>query len=77
MSSQFLRENTVGNSMKHFTKIQLNIHSLRVHHFVTEKDHVSQAGFVLHILMLDASDHSIVPYVLCNDIQDNIFHNLP
>ena len=48
MSSQFLQESSVGNSVKSFTKVQVNIHSLSlihwVGHLVIERDQISQAG---------------------------------
>lgn len=40
-------------------------------------DRVSQAGPALYKPILAASDHSVVPYVLCDGIQDDQLRNLP
>lgn len=40
-------------------------------------DQVSQAEFIFHKSVLTASDHLVVLYVLCNDIQDGLLHGIP
>ena len=52
MSSQFLQENAMGNSVKGFTEVQVNnIHRLSLihwaHHLVIEGDQISQARLFL------------------------------
>ncbi|KAK4827864.1 hypothetical protein QYF61_022014 [Mycteria americana] len=61
MSRQFLQENAVGDSVKGFTKVQVdNIHSLSLIHYgghlVTEGDQVGQAGPAFHEPMLAGPD---------------------
>lgn len=79
MSSQFHQENSVGDGVKHFIKIQVdNVHSLSIInwecHLVIE-DQVNQAGPAFRKAMLAASDLSVVPCLLFNSFQEDLLHN--
>jgi len=69
MSSQFLLKNAVGNGVKGFTKVQVDIiHSLslihQVDHLVVDGDQVGQARPVFRKPMLTGPDFLVVLYML-------------
>lgn len=77
MSRQFLQENTLGNSVNGFTKVQLTtltaLHSST--HYVgpldIEGDQVRQAGPALHKAMLAGPHHLVGLYVPYEGDQDD------
>ncbi|RMC10174.1 hypothetical protein DUI87_12973 [Hirundo rustica rustica] len=79
MSSQFLQENTVGISVKGFSKVQVdNIHSLSLTHcsghLVIEGDQFIKAGFAFPKIMLPGPDPLVV---LHHGSQVDLFRDLP
>lgn len=59
MSSQFLEENAMGNGVKGFTRVQVNIYSVsltHLAHLVIGGDELSQARPAFHKLLLAGPD---------------------
>ena len=82
MSYQLLQGNILGDSVKGFTEVLAGyVHSLSlIHqtgHLIMEEDQVGQAGPAFHEPMLAGPDHPVVPHMLCDHTQDDLFRNLP
>ena len=82
MSSQFLQQNAMEDSIKGYTKVQVdNIHSLSLIHYaghvVVGGDQVCQAGPAFHNPMLAGPDPLVVLHMPHDGTQDDLLHNLP
>ena len=82
MSRQLLQEDAVGDSVKGFTKAQMdNIHSLSLIHLVShpviEGDQAVQAGPTFPAPMLAGTDALVVLHVPSEFCQHEQLHNLP
>jgi len=80
--SWFLQEDTVGNSVKGLSKVQVdNILSLslihQVGHLVIGGDWVGQAGPAFHESMLAGPESLVVLHVPGEHTQDESLHNVP
>lgn len=81
MGCPLFQESAMGNSVKSFTKVQVDsIHGLsfthQEGHLVVKRDQVGQAGLALLKPVL-RPDPLVVLYVLHYGTSDNLFHNLP
>lgn len=80
ISCQFLQENTQRVSVKDFVEVHVDyVNILSLIHQAGHKiiDLVGQARPAFHEPMLAELDPPVVPHMLCDLLQGDLFHNLP